>query len=56
MIGVAFFLHALGRAIHAYDPGGSLEPEVFRMAFVIFGGCLVLTGWIYGLTVEGNSA
>jgi hypothetical protein len=54
MIGVAFFLHGLGWVINEFYPGGS-EPEVFRMAFVLFGGCLVLTGLIYSLTVEIKS-
>jgi MFS family permease len=54
MTGVAFFLHGLGWAIKAYYPGGSLAPEVFRMAFVFFGGCLVLTGLLYSLTGDGK--
>jgi sugar phosphate permease len=55
MIGVAFFLHGLGWVINEFYPGGSLGPEVFRMAFILFGGCLVLTGLIYSLTVEIKS-
>ena len=52
MTGVAFFLHGLGWAINVFYPEGSLAPEVFRLAFVIFGGCLVITGLLYGLTVD----
>ena len=52
MTGVAFFLHGLGWAINVCYPEGSLAPEVFRLAFVIFGGCLVITGLLYGLTVD----
>ena len=52
MTGVAFFLHGLGWAIKSFYPGGSLAPDVFRMAFIIFGGCLVITGLLYGLTVD----
>ena len=52
MTGVAFFLHGLGWAINAFYPEGSLAPEVFRMAFVLFGGCLVVTGLLYSLTVD----
>ncbi len=54
MTGVAFFLHGLGWAIKELYPGGTLEPDVFRMAFVLFGGCLILTGLLYGLTVDGK--
>jgi sugar phosphate permease len=54
MIGVAFFLHGLGWVIKTVYPGGSIEPEAFRMSFVFFGGCLVLTGLIYSLTTDGN--
>jgi len=54
MIGVAFFLHGLGWALKAFYPGGALAPEVFRMAFMVFGGCLVLTGMLYSLTADGN--
>ncbi len=54
MTGVAFFLHGLGWAIKAFYPGGSLAPEVFRMAFGLFGGCLVITGLLYSLTADGN--
>jgi sugar phosphate permease len=52
MIGVAFFLHGIGWAIKAFIPGGSLDPEAFRAAFVLFGTCLVLTGLLYSLTVD----
>lgn len=52
MIGVAFFLHALGWAIEAFYRGESLAPEAYRMTFALFGGCLVLTGLLYGLTVD----
>jgi sugar phosphate permease len=52
MTGVAFFLHGLGWAINAFYPEGSLPPNVFRMAFVLFGGCLGITGLLYGLTVD----
>jgi sugar phosphate permease len=52
MTGVAFFLHGLGWAIQEFYPGGSLAPDVFRIAFVLFGGCLVLTGLLYSLTVD----
>ena len=54
MIGVAFFLHGLGWVIKEFYPGGSIEPEVFRMSFLLFGGCLVFTGLIYSLTVDEN--
>jgi hypothetical protein len=54
MAGVAFFLHGLGWAINAFYPGESLAPDVFRLAFVFFGGCLVLTGLLYRLTVDGS--
>lgn len=53
MTGVAFFLHGLGWAIEAFYQGGSLAPAVFRLAFALFGGCLLLTGLLYGLTAEG---
>lgn len=52
MTGVAFFLHGLGWAIKVYYPVGALAPEAFRMAFVLFGGCLAFTGLLYGLTVD----
>jgi sugar phosphate permease len=54
MIGVAFFLHGLGWVIKGFYPEGSLEPEVFRMAFVLFGVFLFLTGLMYSLTIDGN--
>ena len=54
MIGVAFFLHGLGWAIKAFYPGGSLDPEAFRVAFIVFGACLVFTGLLYSLTVDGK--
>ena len=54
MTGVAFFLHGLGWAIKEFYPGGSLSPEVFRVAFVLFGVCLVLTGLLYSLTIDGK--
>jgi MFS family permease len=54
MAGVAFFLHGLGWAIKEFYPGGSPAPEVFRVAFAFFGGSLVLTALIYGLTVDGK--
>ena len=54
MTGVAFFLHGLGWAINAFYPEGSLTPDVFRMAFVLFGGCLVVTGLLYRLTIDGK--
>lgn len=54
MTGVAFFLHGLGWAIQEIYPGGSLAPDVFRIAFVLFGGGLVLTGLLYSLTVDEN--
>ncbi|MFO7644306.1 MAG: hypothetical protein R6W95_07980 [Desulfosarcina sp.] len=38
----------------SYYPGGSLAPAVFRLAFTLFRGCLLLTGLLYGLTVEGK--
>ena len=56
MTGVAFFLHGLGWVIKAFYPEGSLAPEAFRLAFVFFGGCLVLTGFLYGLTVDGKKS
>ncbi len=52
MTGVAFFLHGLGWAINAFYPEGSLAPDVFRMAFVLFGACLVVTGLLYSLTID----
>lgn len=52
MAGVAFFLHGLGWAINLFYPDRSLAPEAFRMAFVLFGGCLVLTTVLYGWTVD----
>ncbi len=52
MTGVAFFLHGLGWAINAFYPEGSLAPNVFRMTFVLFAGCLVITGLLYSLTVD----
>jgi sugar phosphate permease len=55
MGGVAVFLHVLGWAIKAFYPEGSLSPEAFRMAFASFGGCLVITGLLYGLTVDGKT-
>ncbi len=54
MIGVAFFLHGLGWAIKEFYPEGALAPEAFRMAFLIFGGCLVFAGLLYGLTVDNT--
>lgn len=52
MSGVAFFLHGLGWAIKEFYPRGSLAPEAFRMAFLLFGGCLILAGLLYGMTVD----
>ena len=52
MIGVAFFLHGLGWVIKEFNPGGSIGPEAFRMSFLLFGGCLVLTGLIYSQTTD----
>jgi sugar phosphate permease len=52
MTGVAFFLHGLGWAIKTFYPEGPLAPDVFRAAFIIFGGCLFLTGLLYGLTAD----
>ncbi len=52
MTGVAFFLHGIGWAIKKFYPEGSLTPEAFRMSFLLFGGCLVLAGLIYGLTTD----
>lgn len=42
------------RKASSYYPGGSLAPAVFRLAFTLFRGCLLLTGLLYGLTVEGK--
>ncbi len=56
MTGVAFFLHGLGWAIQTFYPGGSLEPDAFRMAFVLFGGLLVLTGVLYGFTADDRQS
>lgn len=50
MTGVAFFLHGLGWAIKEFYPGVAPPSEVFRMAFALFGGSLVLTALLYGLT------
>ena len=52
MTGVAFFLHGLGWVIKEFFPGGSPEPEIFRVAFVFVGVSLVLTALLYGLTVD----
>jgi len=52
MTGVAFFLHGLGWVIKEFFPGGSPEPEIFRVAFVFFGVSLLLTALLYGLTVD----
>ena len=52
MTGVAFFLHGLGWAIKVFYPAGSPAPEVYRTAFIIFGGCLIVTALFYGLTVD----
>lgn len=52
MTGVAFFLHGLGWAIKEFYPQGSLAPEAFRMAFLLFGGCLILAGMLYGMTID----
>lgn len=56
MTGVAVFLHGLGWGIKAFYPGGALSTGVFRMAFMLFGGCLVVTGLLYGLTVDGKKS
>jgi sugar phosphate permease len=55
MTGVAFFLHGLGWAIKEFYPTGSPAPEIYRTAFIIFGGCLILTALLYGLTVDGKN-
>ncbi|MFH1985257.1 MAG: MFS transporter [Pseudomonadota bacterium] len=52
MTGVAFFLHGVGWAIKTFYPQGTPSTEVFRMPFVIFGICLVVTGLLYNLTVD----
>jgi predicted MFS family arabinose efflux permease len=52
MTGVAFFLHGLGWAIKEFRSGGPVEPEVFRMAFILFGVCLVLTALLYCMTTD----
>jgi sugar phosphate permease len=52
MISVAFFLHGLGWAIKEFYPGGSLSPDAFRMAFLVFGFGLIFAGLLYGLTVD----
>ena len=56
MTGVAFFLHGLGWAIKEFYPEGSLATDVFRIAFVLFGGCLFLTGLFYGLTADDKKS
>ncbi|WP_372679801.1 MFS transporter [Desulfosarcina sp.] len=56
MTGGAFFLHGLGWAIKTFYPGGSLEPGVYRVAFVLFGVCLVVTGLLYSLTIDDRRA
>lgn len=52
MMGGAFFLHGVGWAIKELYPGGSPDPEVLRLAFAFFGGCLILTAIIYLFTVD----
>jgi len=52
MIGVAFFLHGLGWVIKDFYPGGTPGPDVFRVAFAVFGGSLFLTAVLYGWTVD----
>lgn len=52
MTGVAFFLHGLGWAIKEFHPRGSPAPEAFRTAFLLFGGCLISAGMLYGMTVD----
>jgi hypothetical protein len=52
MTGVAFFLHGLGWAIKKFYSEGPLAPEEFRMAFILFGVCLVFTALLYCLTTD----
>ena len=52
MTGVACFLHGLGWAIKEAYPQQTLAPEAFRLAFFLFGGCLVVTSVLYGWTAD----
>jgi sugar phosphate permease len=54
MTGVAFFLHGLGWAIQKVHRGEILAPEAFRMAFVLFGGCLAAAVLLYSFTVDAR--
>ena len=53
MIGVAFFLHGLGSVIKIVYPEGSPPPEVYSVAFGVFGASLLFTALLYTLTAEG---
>ncbi len=52
MVGVAFFLHVIGRVLQEFYPEGAYTPDAFRMAFLLFGGCLVMAAVLYGFTVD----
>ncbi len=52
MAGVAFFLQGLGGLLQRIDPGASMGPEAFRLAFLLCGGALAATGLLYLLTRE----
>ena len=55
MMGGAFFLHGVGWAIKVFYPEGPPEPEVLRQAFAFFGASLMLTAFIYLLTVDDKN-
>ena len=55
MIGVAIFLHGIGWVIQEAYPESMLDPVVFRIAFLSFGGCLVLAGVLYAFTIDNKS-
>jgi len=54
MTGVAFFLHGLGWAIKEFYPQGAMASEAYRMAFLLFAGCLCLAGLLYLLTGDDS--
>jgi hypothetical protein len=55
MIGVAFFLHGLGWMIKSLYPEGPPPPEVYSIAFGVFGASLLFTALLYTFTVEGST-
>ncbi|MCE5263552.1 MAG: MFS transporter [Deltaproteobacteria bacterium] len=52
MIGVAVFLQGLGSLMQWLYPGESLGAPAFRVAFLVCGGCLLITVTLYCVTVE----